>query len=528
MIPRREFLAGAALALAGCAKERVIAGGFHGASAERGHLLRGGVPAGQPVATHTTGVLIAGGGIAGLSAARALRLAGIEDFTLLELEDEVGGNSRGAKVGGIACPLGAHYLPVPGESADEVRDFLEEIGLARRIAGKWSVHERHLAHSPQQRLFFNGQWQQGLLPVQGVAEETLAQYRRFSMLVAQAQRRARFRLPLRPGPVPASHRALDALTFSAWLDGQGLADPHLRWYLDHCCRDDFGAGPAMVSAWAGLHYFAGRHGFAAPGESPDEGPGVLTWPEGNAWLVKHLAAPLGERVRTGRVVVRIAALKQAVQVDTFDVRTKQLERWEAAQCIVALPLFVAARVFVAPPRALSEAALRLRHAPWAVANIHIEAPLHHRPGAAPARGNVIYGAAGLGYVDARPQKLNPLPEPTVLTWYRALGDDVQGRAQLLARNWESWRDEVLQELSAAHPDLRAKALRIDVARFGHAMSIPVPGTRTSAALQALQRPQGSLWRRVHFAHADLSGYSVFEEAFTHGWRAGQAVKAALR
>ena len=32
--------------------------------------------------------------------------------------------------------------------------------------------------------------------------------------------------------------------------------------------------------------------------------------------------------------------------------------------------------------------------------------------------------------------------------------------------------------------------------------------------------------RLHFAHADLSGYSIFEEAFTHGHRAGRA--AALQ
>ena len=40
------------------------------------------------------------------------------------------------------------------------------------------------------------------------------------------------------------------------------------------------------------------------------------------------------------------------------------------------------------------------------------------------------------------------------------------------------------------------------------MSVPVPGVRSSAALAALAAPQ----RRVHFAHADLSAYSVFEEA----------------
>ena len=62
--------------------------------------------------------------------------------------------------------------------------------------------------------------------------------------------------------------------------------------------------------------------------------------------------------------------------------------------------------------------------------------------------------------------------------------------------------------------------RVDIARFGHAMSMPVPGLRGSAELAALQRPFG----RVSLAHADLSAYSVFEEAFFHGHRVGGQLK----
>jgi len=480
----------------------------------------------SPSVTRKTGVLVVGAGIAGLSAARALRLAGVEDFAVIELEDQAGGNSRGMRVGGLPCPMGAHYLPMPGDNAPEVRDFLAEIGVAKQAAGRWTFEERYLCHSPQERLFFNGQWQEGLLPVQGVGAGTLEQYRRFSQLVARESKRARFRLPLR-GAAPAPHRALDAITFNAWLNSEGLDDSHLRWYLDYCCRDDYGAGSNTVSAWAGIHYFASRHGFAAPGDKDAEREPILTWPEGNAWLVQKLVAPLGDRVQPSRVALRISTPKGGVEVDVFDVASKQVERWQASQCIVALPLFVAARVLNAPPRALSEAAARMRYAPWVVANVQIEAPLHDRPGAPPSWDNVILGAPGLGYVDAGHQNLNPLPVPTVLTWYRALGDEPGARQQLLSRTWASWRDEVLDEISGPHPDLRSKTLAVEVARFGHAMSVPVPGTRTSTALAALQRPQSGLWRRVHFAHADLSGYSIFEEAFTHGWRAGRAAAKAL-
>ena len=518
---RRAFLGSAALPVLGCAPERKVMGGFAGASAERGHLLRKPPASTGPPVDRRCDVLIAGGGIAGLSAARALRQAGVEDFALLELEDAAGGNSRPGRVGGIACPLGAHYLPVPGDSAEEVRDLLEEFGVAKRAAGRWTYDERYLAHSPQERLFFNGRWQEGLLPVQGVSARTLDQYRLFSQRVGQAHKRARFALPVR-GALPPSHRALDSLTFAAWLDREKLDDEHLRWYLDYSCRDDYGAGIATVSAWAGLHYFASRHGFDAPGEA-GERDALLTWPEGNGWLAERLAQPLEARLQAGRVVMRVAPLRQGVEVLAWNVAANRMERWQAGHCILALPLFVAARIMSTPPRPLADAVSRMRYASWAVANVHIDRPLHDRPGAPPSWDNVIYGARGLGYVDAGHQHVNPLPEPKVLTWYQALGDQPGAREQLLARNWESWRDEVLDELSVPHPDLRARTLRVEVARYGHAMAVPVPGTRGSAALAALRRPQAGMWRRVHFAHADLSGYSIFEEAFTQGLRAARAV-----
>jgi protoporphyrinogen oxidase len=79
-------------------------------------------------------VLIAG---AAWPAWRRRACLAVEDFALLELEDQAGGNSRAGSVGGIACPLGAHYLPVPGDDAPEVQDLLEELGLRQRVAGRW-------------------------------------------------------------------------------------------------------------------------------------------------------------------------------------------------------------------------------------------------------------------------------------------------------------------------------------------------------------------------------------------------------
>lgn len=556
---RRQFLTAAtsaatALLSAGCEPApRALQGGFAGVDLGRGHqvrdlLARGALPA--PAVVRRTQVLIAGGGVAGLAAARALRLAGIDDFALLELEDEAGGNSRAGQVAGIACPLGAHYLPVPGDDAREVQDLLEELGLRRRVAGRWQYDERHLCHSPQERLFFEGEWQEGLLPVHGVGAATLAQYRHFAAQVAAAGKAARFTMPLLKGldakrPLAPTHKALDAMLFDDWLTLQGLDDPHLRWYLNYCCRDDYGAGTARVSAWAGIHYFASRHGFHAPGEAaPEEREAVLTWPEGNGWLTRRLAEPLraGGQLRTGCSVLRIAEGRQGVEVDAYNHATDSVERWQARRCVVALPVFMAARVLRQPPAFLQEAARRLQWAPWLVANIHIDAPLQDRPGAAPAWDNVLYQDAnpgGLGYVNAGHQRLEPgklLAGPTVLSYYQALGDQPQGREQLATQPWTHWANAALATLGVPHADLARRATRVDVTRYGHAMAIPIPGQlgflsqiglqRPSSGRKALLNGERPAWlptpttARLAFAHSDWSGYSVFEEAFTRGHAAG--------
>ena len=510
---RRHFIATATLPLLGCSEPQDITGGFTGASHGRGHMLRDSGTWPTPQVLRKTQVLIAGGGVAGLAAARALHRKGISDFALLELEDTAGGNSRGGAVNGIACPLGAHYLPLPSDAAPEVQNLLEELGLRQRVSGRWQYDERNLCHSPQERLFFNGAWQDGLLPLQDVGADTLAQYQKMSVLVEQLRQRSRWTIPCSGRALDALQRELASLTFSAYLDQQGLNNPHLRWYLDYCCRDDYGAGSATVSAWAGIHYFASRHGFNPPGTESQEREALLTWPEGNAWLTRRMAAPLKERLQTATVVLRIANVKHGVEVDAFNLATQTLERWQARRAIVALPLLAAARVTENAPDFLRQAAAHIAYAPWLVANIHIAAALTDRVGAPPSWDNVLYGAPGLGYVDAMHQSLQSTPGATVLSYYRALGDTPQGRRLLMNRPWTAWRDEILAELSRAHPDLASKTRRIDINRYGHAMAIPIPRQTDRAHPQVLSSAN------LRFAHSDWTDYSVFEEAFTLGHKA---------
>lgn len=508
-----------------------LPGGWVGAAVARGHRLRtlksGALP--EPALQRRCRVLIVGAGVAGLAAARALAQAGIDDLALLELEDVAGGNARGHRMGGtagdpagaMACPLGAHYLPVPGAQAPQILALLQEFGLARFELGRWVFDERYLCHSPQERLLFDGVWHDGLLPPAEPGSATLAQYRRFAARVAALQRELGFAMPSLPQRWSVGHAALEGLTFADWLRREGLDDARLRWYLDYCCRDDYGAGPDVVSAWAGLHYFGSRHGFHAPGDAEAPREPVLTWPEGNAWLTERLAAPFKDRLHTGRTVLQLRESRHGVELRAWDEAAGRVEAWQAERVVLAVPLFIAARLWEGAPDALRQAAAEARYAPWLVANLQIDAPLLQRVGVPPAWDSVAFGAASLGYVDAGHQSLRPDRHATVLTSYWALPQTA--RAELLADDWHPWARRVLLDLLPLHPDLPDKLVRLDLMRYGHAMRIPLPGARTSAALQALA---GSSWTgRVGVAHADLAAYSVFEEAFAAGVLAGSACAA---
>jgi hypothetical protein len=111
------------------------------------------------------------------------------------------------------------------------------------------------------------------------------------------------------------------------------------------------------------------------------------------------------------------------------------------------------------------------------------------------------------------QGLHPVPGATVLTAYHALPRSE--RPALLADDPQPWAGRVLAELAPAHPDIHRRVQRIELMRWGHAMAIPAPGVQRHPALQALRAARG----RVRWAHADLAGCSLFEEAFIAGCEA---------
>ncbi len=483
-----------------------------------GHRLRdGGFP--PPDETRKAGVVIVGGGVAGLSAAWRLDRAGFGDYQLLELEAEAGGNSRGGHSPLVAYPWGAHYLPLPPPEAMHVRELLAELGALQGDPGaaRPTYDETRLCATPQERVFKDGIWHEGLLPTQGATAAERAEQRRFqSQMEELKQARGRdgrrlFALPMELSSRDPDWLAQDRISFKQWLLNHGYTTPTLHWLASYACRDDFGSDYDQTSAWAGLHYFACRSGEAANAASD----AILTAPDGNGWLVRALAAQVGERLQTGMAVYRIEEGKSGITLDCWQTAKQRSLHIVADRLIWAAPVFLLPRVWPQIPAALKAAALAGDYAPWIVANLHLADFPAERHGPPLAWDNVLYGSPGLGIVVATHQLIRRRLPGTVFTYYRALADrpPAKWRQKLLETSRENWAESIFRDLAGPYPDLRRLTTRLDVFRHGHAMRRPLPGRVWSAERRLLADFRS---KRMTLAHADQSGFSIFEEAQYRG------------
>ncbi|MGO9830880.1 MAG: FAD-dependent oxidoreductase [Myxococcaceae bacterium] len=496
-------------------------GAILGANDRVGHLLRAGFRPKPQVQTRAP-VLIVGGGIAGLSAAWRLSRAGFEDYRILELDTEAGGTARGGSNAVTAFPWGAHYLPCPQPHARSVELLALEMGAATRgPQGQLVFDEAQLCRAPQERLFIADRWYEGLYPRAGATPRDVDEFGRFQAEVRRlcglrdGRGRRAFAVPMEHGTDDADIVALDRLSMADWLESQGLRGERIRWYTEYGCRDDYGTTLQGTSAWAGLHYHASRSERGGPED-------VLTWPEGNARIVAHLSRLAGRRLETDILATEVRPLERGAEVVAFHTVSGRCERVLAEQVVLAIPRVAAARV-LPHPRLVAEASA-FHAGPWLVAN----ATLRRRPqsrGFPEAWDNVLYGSGSLGYVVATHQsdRHGGAPDATVFTWYLSLTQADTGAAHrwLSALSWREAAELVVADLRRAHPDIESCITRLDVWRWGHAMVRPRPGFVFGPERRGAQTPLGD----VHFAHTDLSGLPLMEEAQYHGIRAAEELLA---
>ena len=374
---RRQYLIGgaglAAIGLLGrfssFLNAKPVTGRIVGASSAIGHRLWN-MDFVKPTTTSRRKVVIIGGGIAGLSAAWQLQRDGIDDWTLLELESDVGGNASSGENAVSAYPWGAHYVPLLTEESTEARLLFEDLGIITGYENGVPIYnDYYIGADPHERLFIHGHWQEGLVPQVGIDDRDKQQYRRFfAAMGAFKDKRGKdgkrlFAIPVDRSSYDPETRKLDTISFADYLQQNGWDSPYLTWYANYCCHDDYGASAKDVSAWAGIHYFASRNGRAANADAQS----VVTWPEGNGWIVKRLKKMLVGHIQPNALGYHVEKQNDGVHIAYWDSKENQSTAIDADAVIFATPRFVAERLY---PTAQNLG--DFHYSPWMVANVTLD------------------------------------------------------------------------------------------------------------------------------------------------------------
>jgi len=533
-IRRRSFLlrlgvVTGGIFLNGCVK-KVKSKGYHfagtlrGPNAHAGHILRDKIVIPQPKTSRKIKTLIVGSGISGLSAARWLQKNGETDFEILELESHTGGNAYYGKNEISTYPLGAHYTTIANTDDQLLIDFFKEVDVITHFEnGLPYYNDYHLTFDPEERLLINGEWQEGLIPDFGVPNKDKEQIRRFLKEVETLKHtkgsdgKYAFNIPIDESSNDQIFIQLDQISFKDYLNQKKYDSPYLLWYLNYACKDDYGQKIEKISAWAGLHYFSSRRGKAANAEDN----AVLTWSKGNGWLAEKMAEKLKANITTSTICYEISEmLNGQMQAWVYNAQTKESTYVIAEKVILATPQYVNHKLLKNSDRPNFDYK-KLSYSPWLVANISVD-QLPNAKGMDLCWDNVAYNTPSVGYVNATHQNIALTSAQKVLTYYLPLCDFEPAIARLAAysRTYEQWLDIIMPELRYIHPEIDKTIKQIDLWVWGHGMIAPNPNVIFGKNLEAARKP---IHNKVFFAHTDLSGISIFEEAFHQGIRAAKAV-----
>jgi hypothetical protein len=532
MISRRSFLIkgielSSTIALAssysGCSPKIDRRETLKGPNHTLGHKLRMGTFP-KPTQVIKTEVAIVGGGVSGLAAARILKQRGIE-FKLIELEDKVGGNSHSDKNSVSSYPLGAHYLPIPGSYDKDLLSFLEEENVITGYEnGKPIYNEYYLCFDPKERLYINNHWQEGIIPVNGIDRKSTEDFDKFYELVKKfkalkgSDGKEAFCIPLHFCSDDPSIKKLDTITFEFFIQQHKLSSPFLLWYLNYCCADDFGGTISTISAWAGIHYFCSRKGSASNAQ-PDA---VLTWPEGNGWLVNKLMKYAVKETTTNSMVFQVGYENGKCIVDYFDAIKEESIRLVSEKVILATPQFINQRILSGTLERKIDYA-QFFYAPWMVANITCSNHLEEKRGERLSWDNVIYGSKSLGYVNSNHQNIQLFSDRQVITYYLPLtGADSNVERKLShQRSFKDWYELVIEDLKLPHPTIEQSIQEVDIWLWGHGMIRPSVNFISKTSLDA----SASIGQKIFFVHTDTSGISIFEQAFFVGTQTAKMITA---
>lgn len=457
-------------------------------------------------------VVVVGGGLAGLTAARELQRSGLS-VRVLEAAPQAGGRLRRTRLewpgGGTWVDLGGQWV---GPTQTRMLALLDRVGLKRFP----SPHEGEtVLHFGGERCTFSGFFQgfpEGQPPAvpQRDWDDAMAALGRFNALAAG--------LPSDDHPHRAAGAAdLDQRSFQEWIE-ENTHTPFARWYFAYFCRAVGFLGPAEPEQVSLLHVLWGQRS-APQAEHPED----ELIHGGAGGLLDHLLRELNEgTVQLSQPVRRILQDPEAGAGWPVMVESASASH-PCRAVIVAMPPSQAAGIAFSPELPGDRQALQAGMAMGRCAKVLIAY-------ASPwwrLRGLSGIAIGDLPTLELCADSTDPRGEAGVLATF------VVGHRHVAwsALNEEGRRQAVLNDLVAWFGPEAASPLAYleqDWPRepfVGGAYAAWMPPGLWSAAGDALRRPHG----RVHWAGTETAQRwaGFFDGAVRSGEEAAERVRQLL-
>ncbi|WP_280438059.1 flavin monoamine oxidase family protein [Nocardia carnea] len=273
---------------------------------------------------NSTDIVVVGAGLAGLTAARAVRASGLR-VHVLEARDRVGGRTVNHDLGdGHIVEAGGQFV---GPTQDHVLELAAELGVT--AFPSYNEGSNTYVKNGKTRRFDHG------VPPDPLALADVG------LLVARLDRLSRTIPVDEPWRAPNA-RALDAVTLTSWARRGAMTDGGLD-LLNVLLGSAFGGSATDASALFGLWYFAGAGNERTPGTVARmmdvvDGAQESRFVGGSQRLSLLLAEELGDALTLRAPVRRIDQNASQVVVHTDDAE------WTARRVIVTAPPVLATRI----------------------------------------------------------------------------------------------------------------------------------------------------------------------------------------
>ena len=475
----------------------------------------------SPGARRTCDVVVIGGGLAGLTAARMLKKQGV-DVLLLEKDADVGGQCRMDRSSAVPAAMASAFTDFPYN--DDLIAFYTDLGVVTAIGddGYPQVDERFVVKPPYDAHFIRGRWYPNPFADGGIARLPFSA-RIKSDLQAFADDmvtwydyvgtdgRAAFDFPIDTRTSSdAAVRWLDTLTFAEYVAAKGW-HPAVAAFFEPLIASELGASHDRVSAFAALCNISADI-------SPADGEGVISRPGGNA----HIAIKLQELIG-GKGIINNAFVTRVVNrrggVDVACLIRGRPATIHAGAAIFAAPMFMAPHLLPDMTAEKKNAVAHLQYAAYVVANVHVTETPRELVWISQIHGDglisdvVLADWAGL----ADPASA-PLSRPNILTVYAPLTGP-NARQELLEEPLGHYENRILRELEAVVPTVWDTVTQFDLYRWGHPMLVPTSGSIFSERRRAIKRPLGAIF----FAGHECEGIPIIDSAIVSGMHAAREV-----